>query len=82
MGIISYIITYHNPYFYGSREYYNVKQTSFFYIPWNWNKISIFMFQEVLFIRILKQTYPIENYWGNVNKCHGALFKHLLTFPQ
>jgi len=32
MGINSYVITYYNSYFYGSREYYNVKQTSFFYI--------------------------------------------------
>jgi len=35
MRINSYVITYYNSYFYGSREYYNAKQTSFFYIPWN-----------------------------------------------
>ena len=60
MRINLYVITYYNPYFYGSREYYNVKQTSFFYIPWN--KIPIFMFQGMLFIGInlvnLKQTHP------------------------
>jgi len=30
MRINSYVITYYNLYFYGSREYYNVKQISFF----------------------------------------------------
>jgi len=50
IGINSYIIIYYNPYFYGSREYYNFKQTSFFYIPWNKN--PIYMFQGVLFLKI------------------------------
>jgi hypothetical protein len=60
MGIISYVIAYYISYFYGSWEYYNVKQTSFFYKPWN--KIPILKFQGMLFLGInlvnLKQTHP------------------------
>ena len=35
MRINLYVITYYNPYFYGSQEYYKANQTYFFLIPKN-----------------------------------------------